>query len=139
MNWEELLKDKKIKITRARIDILKILEEYNKSLTAEDIYSIFCEQSKDVNISTIYRSLELFEENNLIDKVFLPEGVNGFSLKKDDHKHRLKCDLCKKEILVHCPIKQIEEIINSEAGFKITDHSITLKGICEDCNQKKNE
>jgi len=139
MNWENLLKDKKIKVTRARIDILKILQECQKSMTAEHIYSIFCEHNKDVNISTIYRSLELFEEKNIVDKVFLPEGVNGFSLKKDDHKHRLKCEICNKEILVHCPFKQIEELINSEANFKITDHSITLKGICEDCNDKNNK
>ena len=139
MNWEKLLKDKKIKVTKARIDILNILEKSNKSLTAEHIYSICCEHNKDVNISTIYRSLELFEEKHIVDKVFLPEGINGFSLKKDSHKHKLRCEVCNKEILVDCPIKQIEEIINCEAGFKITDHSITLSGICEECNEKNNK
>lgn len=137
MNWEEILRGNKIKVTKARIDILNILQEANKSITVENIYSVCTKANNNVNMSTIYRSLELFEEKKLVDKIFLTEGVNGFSLKKDSHTHKLKCDICEKEVFIQCPIKQIQELINLEAGFKITDHSITLKGICEECEDKK--
>ncbi|MBL4932442.1 MULTISPECIES: Fur family transcriptional regulator [Clostridium] len=136
MKYEELLKEKKMKITKGRMAILNILEENNKSLTAEEIYSLLGEQDNDVNLSTVYRTLELFDDKDIVDKLFLPEGCYGYSLKRDDHKHLLKCDMCSKEVLVPCPIKQIQEIINSEAGFKITEHSIKLHGICDECNKK---
>ncbi|MEQ8155898.1 MAG: Fur family transcriptional regulator [Clostridiaceae bacterium] len=137
MEYEKFLKEKNIKITKGRVAILGILEASSKSLTAEDIYLILESKKMDINLSTVYRTLDLFEGKQVAQKVFLMEGSYGYSFKRDDHRHLLKCELCKKEVLVPCPIKQIEEIINSEAGFTITAHKIKLSGICAECKGKK--
>ena len=43
-----------------------------------------------------------------------------------------------KEIEVPCPMQQIEELLRNQTGFKVKEHNLTLKGICEECiNNKK--
>ncbi|PWX27046.1 transcriptional repressor, partial [Clostridium perfringens] len=39
---------------------------------------------------------------------------------------------------VPCPMQQIEELLRNQTGFKVKEHNLTLKGICEECiNNKK--
>lgn len=136
MNINELLKEKSIKITKARIAIYEILNKANNSISADDIY-IKCKELKTtINLSTVYRTLDLFEENKLIQKFDLGRGRYCYKIKNNFHKHTLECNLCHKEIEVSCPIQQIEELLKTETGFNLTEHKLILKGLCKECTKK---
>ena len=136
---KEIFKEKGIKVTKARIAIYELLEEEIKGITADYIYMVCRQRGYNINLSTVYRTLDIFEEKELVDKFLLGEGIKNFIIKKKNHNHIVECDLCHKEIEVPCPMHQIEEILKNQTGFTLTDHSITLKGICEECNEDKNE
>lgn len=137
MDIKEILKKNKIKITKARVIIYNILLENKDSITAEYIYRKSKEE-EDINLSTVYRTLELFENNDLIDKIFLDEGKANYRLKRNNHNHKLECSLCHKEVEIPCPMNQIEELLKEKVGFKLTEHDLKLKGICGECSEEDN-
>lgn len=138
MNSVDILKTNKIKITLARKIILEMLLKENNCLSAEDLHNECIKEDSNINISTVYRTLELFEEKELVDKVNLGNGKYSYSFKHGSHKHILECSLCHKEIEVDCPMKQIEEILKNKTGFTMTEHQLYIKGVCDKCKEDKN-
>ena len=130
MEVKEIFKANGVKVTKARLLIYDLLKESDRSVTADYIYS----KCKEINLSTVYRTLEVFLEKDLVDKFELGDGKSSYKLKnRNIHKHILECDLCHKEIEVPCPMQQIEELLRNQTGFKVKEHNLTLKGICEEC------
>ncbi len=133
----EILKEKNIKITKGRIEILNILKNSEKSLSAEKIHQIYRCNDININLSTVYRTLELFEEKDLIEKITLNDGVFSYKLKGITHRHHLECDICHKEVEIPCPMLQIQEMVQNSTGFTLTDHDLVMKGVCKDCKKKQ--
>lgn len=137
MDYSGFLKSRGLKVTKGRAAILEILAASNKSITAETIFEECKKRNVDINLSTIYRCVESFEDKGIVDKFSLKEGICSFKLKKEEHKHLLKCNICHKEIEVPCPMSQIEEILQAETGFTLTQHKLVMEGICNTCKSKK--
>ncbi|ADZ20002.1 Fe2+ or Zn2+ uptake regulation protein [Clostridium acetobutylicum] len=138
MDLKTYLKSHNIKITKCRLKILKILNNANDALTVETIYKICNDNGKFADLSTVYRSLDLFEEKNVVSKVDLGNGKYSYKIKGDTHKHVLKCNMCNKEIEIECPMDQVEEIIKNKTGFVLIDHELKMKALCKDCMDKSN-
>lgn len=135
MEIKEMLKLKNIKITRGRIFIYELLSNTKENLTADDIYKKCIKEDEEINLSTVYRTLELFEKNKMIEKVFSKDGTSAYIIKKHKHNHKVECNLCHKEIEVACPMTQIEELLKNETGFTLTEHKLQLKGVCKECTE----
>lgn len=136
MESKEILKKNGIKITQGRIEILNILKDSENSLSAEKIYQISKNNNININLSTVYRTLELFEEKELTEKITLNDGVFSYKLKRNTHRHHLECDICHKEVEIPCPMLQIQEMVQNSTGFTLTDHDLVMKGVCKDCKKK---
>lgn len=139
MESNDFLKSKDIKVTKGRIEILYILKNAENSLSAEKIYQISREKNININLSTVYRTLELFEEKQITEKIALTDGVFAYKLKKKTHRHHLRCDVCHREIDIPCPMSQIEERVQSETGFTLTEHDLIMKGVCKECKNNQNK
>lgn len=127
-----------LKITLPRIKILEILENADPHhLSAEDVYRILLETGHDVAFATIYRALTQFEEARLIKRHHFEGGHSVFELEKNQHHDHLVCVKCK------CVEEFVDEIIEArqiaiakKAKFVLTDHSLTIYGICKTCTVK---
>lgn len=137
MDVEECLKKNKLKKTKGRICILNILSQSENALSAEQIYDYCRKEGIEIDLSTIYRTVELLEEKNILEKVDLGCGSYNYILKREEHKHILKCTICKKEVEFDCPMLQIEEVIKNKTGFTPLEHELKIEGICEECREKK--
>ncbi|MBE6048348.1 MAG: transcriptional repressor [Clostridium sp.] len=133
MSFEEILKNNNLKVTKGRRIILEILKEANKSLGAEVILKECKEKGVTINLSTVYRALEMFEQRGMVDKFIGNDGISSYKLKGKEHKHMLQCSVCHKQVEVPCPMKQVEEIVETETGFRLTEHNLIMKGVCEQC------
>ena len=80
-------------------------------MTAEEIYQKLLAGGASVNVSTIYRVLDLFEEKKLVEKDFLPEVRRyGYSLRVPGHIQHLICIRCHKKVDISaCPLSQLLE------------------------------
>ena len=117
---EELLKNKNLKQTKQRIEILKLIEQLDINATKKNILD-----NTDIDKSTVYRTLETLLENNIIETSINHKNELYYEIKQE-HKHYIKCIKChKKEEINICPVKTVEK-----KGFKIVSHKIEIDGIC---------
>ncbi|KAJ50880.1 Fe2+ or Zn2+ uptake regulation protein [Clostridium tetanomorphum] len=139
MNIEQFFKINNIKVTKGRISIFKILQESDFTVTVEYIYEQCKNKNINIDLSTIYRNLELFNNKGIVDKLNLGDGKYNYIINKNKHKHILECSICHKEVEIDCPLQQVEQIIKNKTGFTVKEEElgIKLKGICEDCMTKK--
>ncbi|MCI5746002.1 MAG: transcriptional repressor [Erysipelotrichaceae bacterium] len=128
-------KDYGLKTTDTRKKILDILNQSKDPLTAEQIYQLL--EDSSVNLSTIYRSLNMFHLKGIINKDLRNDKNAVYSLKKERHQHILVCSSCHKKIYLNkCPYELLIQQVLTETGFLIENHSIELYGLCKDCQKK---
>lgn len=136
MSLKELLHKKGIKATKGRIHILEMLGEDNKSKTADSIFEKMKKEEYYIDLSTIYRTLEIFHECGIVDKFDIGNGKYNYKLKENNHKHTLKCCNCYKEIQIECPMYAIEELIKNKTGYTLIEHELKVKAICDKCSNE---
>lgn len=128
-----------IKRTRQREDVFRVLTQAEEPLTAMEIYQRVISNTRDSNyaISTIYRSLTVFEEKNLLEKTTLMgEDMAVYEWKRDAHKHYAICLTCRRKIpLPECPMEQLHNHLNLN-DFTITGHKLELYGYCTECQKQ---
>lgn len=137
MSIEDILHKKGIKATKGRIHILEILSQVNRVETADSIFEKMKKEDYYIDLSTIYRTLEIFRENDIVDKFDIGYGKYNYKLKDNNHKHILKCCNCYKEIQIDCPMYAIEELIKNKTGFTLVEHELRVKAICDKCSKEK--
>jgi|TARA_B100001105_G_scaffold187608_1_gene152143 Fur family ferric uptake transcriptional regulator len=127
-----------LKVTLPRVKILQILENSdNKHLSAEDVYKALIEAGEDVGLATVYRVLTQFESAGLVMRHHFEGGHSIFELTSVDHHDHIVCNNCGKvEEFFDELIEGQQEQIAKKYGFKITDHSMYLYGICQECQGK---
>ena len=127
-----------LKVTLPRVKILQILENSeNKHLSAEDVYKALIGAEEDVGLATVYRVLTQFESAGLVMRHHFEGGHSIFELTSVDHHDHIVCNNCGKvEEFYDEVIEEQQEKISKKYGFKITDHSMYLYGICQECQGK---
>ena len=134
------LKRAGLKITLPRMKILEILESSDKKhLSAEDIYRVLLNSGEEIGLATIYRVLTQFEGAGLVIRHHFETGQALFELERGKHHDHLICVKCGKIIeFVDEAIEAKQKEIAAKNGFRISDHSLIIYGICdnESCQQK---
>ncbi len=130
-----------LKQTKPRLSVLKVLKQTNKPLTAEEIYLKCQKDDQSLNLSTVYRTLDIFLEKGIVIKPLIKEDSTAcFTLNHHEHKHYLICSNCKKMLEIEfCPFDDYEKRIENETNFTITNHKFELFGICPSCKDKFSE
>ena len=126
-----------LKVTLPRVKILQILDNSeNKHMSAEDVYKALIEADEDVGLATVYRVLTQFETAGLVVRHHFEGGHSVFEIDTVDHHDHIVCNKCGRvEEFYDEVIENQQEKIAKKAGFKITDHSLYLYGLCADCQK----
>lgn len=135
VNYKEYLHRYGLKNTKGRNMVLRILIQHQGVLTAENIYQELLTQGHSLNVSTVYRILEMFTEKKVTEKTYLPDiRKYGFALHSLGHTHRLICLRCHKVVeLGHCPLAHFEADVAQGTKFQIVGHNLELYGYCPEC------
>ena len=128
-----------LKVTLPRVKILQIMESSEtKHLSAEDVYKALIEADEDVGLATVYRVLTQFESAGLVMRHHFEGGSSVFELTSIDHHDHIVCQTCGSvEEFYDEVIENQQEMIAEKYGFRITDHSMYLYGVCKDCQAKE--
>jgi len=134
-----VLKDKGMKYTEQRAIILQILISLDEHLNAEDVHEIIKEKypQQNIGIATIYRTLNFLEEVDLISSIsFGKDGKKYESNNKNQHHDHIICTSCGKIVeFLDEEIEKLQEDVAIKNGFKITDHTMQIYGICNECQK----
>lgn len=134
---EKELRGVGLKVTLPRKKILHLLEEASeRHLSAEVIFTQLREAGEDIGLATVYRVLAQFCDAGLVIRRDFQEGFSVFELDEGEHHDHLVCVGCGKVVeFVDDIIEQRQAAIAEEKGFKITDHSLNLYGVCRQCDK----
>jgi Fur family ferric uptake transcriptional regulator len=122
-------------MTKKRQQLLKLLQQGSQPMNAAQLHK---ELQSSQDLTTIYRGLQYLEQQDLADS-FVYEcedrGIERYYIAKNsDHRHYMHCEHCHRFIAFSgCPLEGAVEKLEAEYGFKISEHFITLKGVCSDC------
>ena len=79
-----------LKNTRPRRLVLTVLIQESRLMTADDVHHVLRNQGESVNVSTVYRILDLFAKKGLVTTTILPDSRGqAYSLVASGHTHVL--------------------------------------------------
>lgn len=125
------------KMTPQRWAIISIfLMNKGRHLSADDVYGCLKETYPNNGIATVYRTLELLEQIEVLKRLEFGDGRARFELADEDahHHHHLVCTNCgtitefEDDLL-----DSLEGAIEKKTGFKIRDHVAKFYGLCAKC------
>lgn len=132
------LKKVGLKITLPRVKILEILENPTQAhhLTAEQVYKILLKDNEEIGLATVYRVLTQFETADLVTRHHFEGGNSVFELNKGVHHDHIVCVKCGKvDEFNDQVIEQRQEEVAENLGYTLTDHSLYLYGLCQNCHK----
>jgi len=138
MDLKEFLKEKGCKLTTQRRAVLDVLMEHKgKHLSTEEIYEYVKEKCPEIGLATVYRTVQLFEEIKIIDRLNFDDGCSRYELiidNEEHHHHHLICESCGRVIEVEEDLlEELEERIESKYYFKVKNHKVKFYGLCQKC------
>jgi len=114
-----------------------LLEREEDHLSAEEVFLLVKEKSPEIGLATVYRTLELLCELQVVDKINFGDGVSRYDLRKEgiDHfHHHLVCMECGSvEEIIEDLLSDVEKIVEEQWEFQVKDHRLTFHGICKQC------
>lgn len=121
-----------MRLTKQRRAIINVLKESKVPLNAE---TIFNNLDLQLDLSTVYRTLDRLFEENLVTKNYFNNIAHYMFNDGSKHKHFIYCIECRKVSPIDC---HFEEWIDSQKLKDVTvlDHDITLYGYCKKCGEK---
>ena len=141
--FKTILKEKGLKVTSQRIAILEALENRpDEHLTAEEIYDCVKVENPEIGLATVYRTIQLLVDLDLIDKLNLGDGFVRYEIgnRKEGeghHHHHLICLSCGNVLTFEGDfMDDLENRIQNTMNFKIVDHEVKLYGYCKECSEE---
>lgn len=121
--------------TKQRTTITTALTTAGRPLSIEEILAYSIKEIPEINLSTIYRNLKKLTQENRIKVIELPgENVRYEMSKKKAHHHHFLCTQCNRLFCLDACPKGLNDLVPK--GFILTNHSITLEGMCNDCQKE---
>jgi len=132
-DWHEELRARGYRVTPQRQLVLEAIKELGHA-APDDICAKVQETASGVNISTVYRTLELLEGLGLVTHTHLGHGAPTYHLASEaDHLH-LVCRSCGRVIQVGTETAAgLSELLEREHGFETDVRHLTVFGTCREC------
>ncbi|MBN1874848.1 MAG: transcriptional repressor [Anaerolineae bacterium] len=133
---QQNLRQRGLRLTPQRELVLSVLHQLEAPATVDEIYARVHTRSSSVDISTIYRTLELFQEFQLVESFDPGDGIRRYEhLGHEAPHHHLVCQICNKVIPI--PLTELEDLndyLTKTYGFVLSE-GLTLPGTCKHCNE----
>ncbi|CAH1190901.1 MULTISPECIES: ferric iron uptake transcriptional regulator [Paenibacillus] len=136
------LVEKGYKLTQQREVTVRVLLEHEKDhFSAEEVFLLVKEQFPEIGLATVYRTLELLSDLQVVEKINFGDGAARFDLRSTDgshHHHHLICMHCGSvEEIMEDGLLKLEQMVERQYGFKVMDHRLDFQGVCRECRQKQ--
>ena len=132
-DWHDALRARGYRLTPQRQLVLEAVGKLGHA-TPEDIATAVRETATAVNISTVYRTLELLEELGLVQHTHLGHGAPTYSIASEsDHVH-LVCRDC--GAIDEAPPEVVNPVVEQLAasrGFQVDLGHFAVFGRCREC------
>ena len=129
-----------LRITRQRGIILQALCELEGHASAEEVYDRVILHQCDVDLSTVYRTLETLHDLDIVSHTDLGHGCTEYEIVSEQPHHHLVCQQCGHMIeLDDAYLAPVVESIHLDFEFDLTSRHFAIFGICRACRGKQHQ
>ncbi len=121
---------KGLRLTEQRRVIAAVLEESDDHPDVEELYNRASARDPRISLATVYRTVKLFEDWNLLEKHEFGDGRARYETTDREHHDHL-IDINSGEVIefVDEEIEQLQEKIARKLGYKLKGHRLELFGV----------
>lgn len=127
---EELCLEKGMKMTGQRRVIARVLSEAQDHPDVEEVYRRAVQVDPHISIATVYRTVRLFEEANILERHDFGDGRSRYEEASDEHHDHLIDIQSGKVVEFRSPeIEALQREIAERFGFRLMGHRLELFGV----------
>jgi len=132
-----LFREKKLSLSHPRLLIYQELSNASSPLSPLEIYQNLLKKKKRVGLTSIYRSLELFESLGMVFKIAYGSSVRYKLCELENHHHHIVCKACGNVVeLNFCDISDWSKKVTESTGYQVVDHQLNFYGFCKSCKPR---
>jgi Fur family ferric uptake transcriptional regulator len=136
-DWQAELRARGYRLTPQRQLVLEAVGTLGHG-TPEEIVAAVRKTASGVNISTVYRTLELLEELGLVQHTHLGHGAPTYSVATDDDHVHLVCRDCGGvDEVASEVVEDVVRRLSAERGFTVDVGHFAVFGRCRACAEKE--
>lgn len=121
---------KGLRMTGQRRTIASVLQASDDHPDVEELYARASAEDAGISIATVYRTVKLFEEAGILDKLEFGDGRARYEdAERDHHDHLI--DMNSGEVIefVDPEIEELQERIAARLGYTLKGHKLELYGV----------
>ena len=119
-----------LRMTDQRRTIATILDSVIDHPDVEELYGRINKVDKSISLATVYRTVKLFEELGILEKLEFGDGRARYEdADREHHDHLINVQNGEVIEFVNSDIEKLQEKIAQELGFKLLGHKLELYGV----------
>jgi Fe2+ or Zn2+ uptake regulation protein len=124
-------------VTAQRKLLLSLIKKAGGHISAKELYRRASRKNESISLATVYRTLQLFKELDLVEERRLGQACCHYEVKDSpDHQH-LVCRSCGNVIDFESPLlSKLAEELKHEHGFNLTKIELYIEGYCQQCTKE---
>ncbi len=127
---ERLCLEKNMRMTEQRRVIARVLSQATDHPDVEELHRRAHAVDPHISIATVYRTVRLFEEAGIIDRLDFRDGRSRYEEHSEDHHdHLIDMKTGKVVEFVDEEIEALQIAIAKKLGYKLVDHRLELYGM----------
>jgi Fur family transcriptional regulator, ferric uptake regulator len=127
---ERLCTDKGLKMTEQRRVIARVLSDSADHPDVEQVYRRAIQIDPRISISTVYRTVRLFEEANILERHDFGDGRARYEeIPESHHDHLIDVQTGKVIEFTNEKIEQLQREVAGLLGYELVDHRLELYGV----------
>ena len=132
-HFEDVCREKGLKLTHQRREIFRDVAEDTTHPSAEDVYKRLKRRLPALSLDTVYRTLATFEQLGLIQRVQLLENIGRYDSNVSTH-HHIECRRCQSIRDFDWPeFDALDASFAAEGWGKVTGKRVEVWGVCDQC------
>ena len=121
---------KGLRMTGQRRTIARVLQDSADHPDAEVLYTRSCAVDPKISLATVYRTLKLFDEAGILDKLEFGDGRARYEdAERAHHDHLIDVSTGKVIEFVDPDIEALQEKIAARLGYRLIGHRLELLAV----------
>ena len=121
---------KGLRMTSQRKIIALVLEDAADHPDVEELYKRSSKIDPTISIATVYRTVKLFDEAGILDKLEFGDGRARYEdAEREHHDHLIDVNSGRVIEFVDSDIEKLQEKIANKLGYKLMGHKLELYGV----------
>ncbi len=121
---------KGLRMTGQRRTIAQVLQQSADHPDVEELYARASAEDAGISIATVYRTVKLFEEAGILERLEFGDGRARYEdAERDHHDHLIDMQSGAVIEFVDPEIEALQEKIAAKLGYKLKGHRLELYGV----------